>query len=76
MMQEVSNKHPAAMEVVIQSDKGTFFASQDQIPFLHYMNAESRLNGKPIVTNWIFKEAQTVRVRLDTHFSYFNFTLK
>ena len=50
----VSNKCPNMTEIAFQSDKTTCFASQEHIQFFYHTNAESRLNGNPIVTNWIF----------------------
>eukprot|EP00957_Ditylum_brightwellii_P186058 14165766-Ditylum_brightwellii.AAC.1 len=37
---------------------------------------ESRGSEKPIISKWIYTEAQTGRGRLDTHFSYLNLVLK
>ena len=65
---EVKQKYEGFSEIVVQSDNATYFASQEHIPFLHHTSAESRSNGNPIVTDWIFTEAQTGLGRLDTHF--------
>ena len=46
------------------------------IPFIYHLNAKSRTTGAPIISKWIFTEAQTGRGRLDTHFSYINLVLK
>lgn len=40
------------------------------------MNKKSKIANAPILSKWIFTEAQTGRGRLDTHFSYINLVLK
>jgi hypothetical protein len=46
------------------------------IPFIYHLNLESKEEESPIITNWIYTEAQTGRTRLDTHFSYLNLIFK
>ena len=76
IVERVKEHIPEVKKVVFQSDNATCFASQELIPFIYHMNAEARGNDCPIVTRWIFTEAQTGRGRLDTHFSYLNLILK
>eukprot|EP00957_Ditylum_brightwellii_P100627 7670379-Ditylum_brightwellii.AAC.1 len=57
----------AALEVLI---------AMELIPFIYHLNWESRKNGNPTISKWIYPEAQTGRGRLDTHFSYLTLVLK
>ena len=75
-VKEVKTNYPEIREIIFQSDNATCFASQELIPFIYHLNAKSRTTGAPIISKWIFTEAQTGRGRLDTHFSYINLVLK
>ena len=48
-------------EIIIQSDNATCFASQELIPFIYHLNGESRESENPIMSKWIYTEAQTGR---------------
>lgn len=72
----VNEKYPEVKEIIIQSDNATCFASQEHIPFIYHMNKEFRTKNMPIISKWIFTEAQAGRGRLDTHFSYVNTVFK
>ncbi len=76
IVQKVKEHHPEVEELIFQSDNASCFASQELIPFIYHLNAESQVNGCPKISTWIFTEAQTGRGRLDTHFSYLNLILK
>lgn len=72
----VKEKYPEVKEIIIQSDNATCFASQEHIPFIYHMNKEFRTKNMPIISKWLFTEAQAGRGRLDTHFSYLNTVFK
>ena len=76
IVEHMKENYPEVNEMIFQSDNATCFASQELIPFIYHLNAESKQKGFPIITNWIFTETQTGRGRLDTHFSYLNLILK
>eukprot|EP00559_Dactyliosolen_fragilissimus_P007958 CAMPEP_0184871406 /NCGR_PEP_ID=MMETSP0580-20130426/40701_1 /TAXON_ID=1118495 /ORGANISM="Dactyliosolen fragilissimus" /LENGTH=1005 /DNA_ID=CAMNT_0027374063 /DNA_START=1121 /DNA_END=4139 /DNA_ORIENTATION=- len=76
ILERVKEHNPEVKKVIFQSDNATCFASQELIPFIYHLNTEARQNDSPLVTRWIFTEAQTGRGRLDTHFSYLNLILK
>ena len=76
LVEHVHSQIPGIKEIVVQSDNATCFASQELIPFIYHLNEKSRQEGRPIITDWIFTEAQTGRGRLDTHFSFVNIVLK
>mmetsp|Transcript_21013 Transcript_21013/g.29472 ORF Transcript_21013/g.29472 Transcript_21013/m.29472 type:complete len:980 (-) Transcript_21013:30-2969(-) len=76
ILERVKEHNPEVKKVIFQSDNATCFASQELIPFIYHLNTEARHNDSPLVTRWIFTEAQTGRGRLDTHFSYLNLILK
>jgi len=46
------------------------------VPFTNHLNTKSRTTGAPIISKWVFTEAQTGRGRLETHFSYIKSELK
>lgn len=72
----VKDKFTMVSKTILQSDTVTCFASQNLISFIFHMNASKRGGGFPMTTKSIFTEAQTVRGRLDTHFTYTNTTIK
>lgn len=72
IISHVHEKFPEVKEIIIQSDNASCFASQELIPFIYHTNKESRIKKMPIISKWIFTEAQTGRGKLDTHFSYLN----
>jgi hypothetical protein len=67
----ITQHFPHVTEIILQSDNASGFASQQHIPQVHHMNADSL----PVFSTWIFTEAQTGKSRLDTHFSYVNLQL-
>ena len=76
VIEQVKTNYPEIREIIVQSDNATCFASQELIPFIYHLNAKSRTTGAPIISKWIYTEAQTGRGRLDTHFLYMNLVLK
>lgn len=76
LVSHVHQKYPEVREIILQSDNATCFSSQEHIPFIHHLNQESKTNKMPIISRWIFTEAQTGRGKLDTHFSYLNTVFK
>ena len=76
LVKHIHSKFPGTKEIVFQSDNATCFASQELIPFIYHLHAKSKQKCHPIITDWIFTEAQTGRGRLDTHFSFVNIVLK
>ena len=73
--QEVKKAIPLVDSIIIQSDNSNCFASQQLIPFIHYLNEEN-IGSRIAIERWVFTEAQTGRGRLDTYFSYINLVLK
>lgn len=76
IISHVHEKFPEVKEIIIQSDNASCFASQELIPFIYHTNKESQIKKMPIISKWIFTEAQTGRGKLDTHFSYLNKVFK
>ena len=60
-------------EMCTQSVNATSFSSQEIIPFLLHLNA---VYDGPTIKIWVFTEAKTGQVRLDTHLSYVNLVMK
>lgn len=59
IVEQVHDQCLNVKEVTFQSDNATCFVSQELIPFIYHMNAESKENGVPVVARWIFTKAQT-----------------
>ena len=62
--------------IIFQSNNASCLTSQELIPFVYYLNAESQAKNYPIIRRWIYTEAETGRGRLNTHFSYMNVWFK
>ena len=73
IVKKVQEKYNEITEIVFQSDNASCFSSLDLIPFIYNLNKKA-IHDKtmPLISKWIFTEAQTGRGRLDTHFSFVN----
>ena len=68
----VQEHHPATKKFIIQSDNASGFSSQELIPFILNMNTRLDDENSVVLSRWIFTEAQTVKTKLDTHYSCLN----
>ena len=68
----VQDRHPAAKNVIIQSDNASGFASRELIPFIFNMNTILGDEKNVVLSRWIFSEAKTGKTRSDTHYSFLN----
>lgn len=73
IVKKVQKEYSEITEIVFQSDNASCFSSLDLIPFIYNLNKKAiHDNTIPLISKWIFTEAQTGRGRLDTHFSFVN----
>ena len=73
IVKKVQEEYSEIKEIIFQSDNASCFSSLDLIPFIYNLNKKA-IHDKtmPLISKWIFTEAQTGRGRLDTHFSFVN----
>ena len=76
IVKNTKEHYPHVKQIILQSDNATCFSSQELIPYIYHLNHKSSNIGNPVISEWIYTEAQTGRGRLDTHFSYINLILK
>ena len=57
---------------MIQSDNASGISSINLIPFIYEMNSYNKRKKLPVISRWIFTEAQTGKSKLDAHFSFLN----
>ena len=58
--------------IMIQSDNASGISSINLIPFIYEMNSYNKRKKLPVISRWIFTEAQTGKSKLDAHFSFLN----
>ena len=75
IVHRIKNRYPMVKEILIQSDNAACFSNSLNLSFIFNMNIKNILEKLPIISRWIFSEAQTGKTRLDSHFSYVNLQL-
>lgn len=62
--------------IIIQSDNASRFSSINLIPFINNMNSYNKKKKLPVISRWIFTEAQTGKSKLDAQFSFLSIKFK